>query len=89
VIAGFFLLGCGWGGMIPLTEVIWASFFGRRHLGAVRSAALPFSLLLGAAAPLAVSYYHDIVGDYSGALVAVAIANIVSAGLILRIPRPA
>lgn len=85
---GFFLLGCGWGGMIPLTEVIWASFFGRRHLGAVRSAALPFSLLLGAAAPLAVSYYHDVVGNYVGALLGVAIANIASSVFILRIPKP-
>jgi OFA family oxalate/formate antiporter-like MFS transporter len=88
VVTGFFLLGCGWGGMIPLTEVIWASYFGRRHLGAVRSAALPFSLVLGAAAPLAVSYYHDVVGSYAGAFLAVAIANVASAGLILRIPRP-
>jgi MFS family permease len=85
---GFFLLGCGWGGMIPLQEVIWASFFGRRHIGAVRSAALPFSLLLGAAAPLAVSYYFDRVGNYDGALVTVAVLNVLSSGLILAVPKP-
>jgi MFS family permease len=85
---GYFLLGCGWGGMIPLTEVIWASFFGRRWLGAVRSAALPFSLVLSAAAPLAVSYYRDAAGSYDGAFLAVAVANLVAAVLILRLPRP-
>jgi MFS family permease len=85
---GFFLLGCGWGGMIPLTEVIWASFFGRRWLGAVRSAALPFSLVLSAAAPLAVSYYRDAAGSYDGAFLAVAAANLVAAVLIVRLPRP-
>ena len=37
----FFLLGIGWGGMIPLQEVTWASYFGRRYIGAVRSAGLP------------------------------------------------
>jgi sugar phosphate permease len=88
VYAGYLLLGCGWGGMIPLSEVIWARFFGRRYLGAVRSAALPFSLLFAAGAPLAVSYYHDVVGDYVGALLAIAAANLLSALLILRIPRP-
>ena len=85
---GFFLLGVGWGGMIPLQEVIWASFFGRRYLGAVRGAALPFSLAFGAGAPLAVSWYHDVVGNYDGALVAVAVASFVAAGLILVIRPP-
>ena len=74
--------------MIPLQEVIWASFFGRRYLGAVRSAALPFSLLLSAAAPLAVSWYFDVVGNYNGAIWAVAIANLVSAVMILFISSP-
>ena len=64
IYAAYFMLGLGWGGMIPLQEVIWGSYFGRRHLGAVRSAGLPFALLFGAGAPLAVSYYHDITGGY-------------------------
>ena len=86
--AGFFLLGTGWGGMIPLQEVIWASFFGRRYLGSVRSAALPFSLAFGAGAPLAVSYYYDVVGNYDGALLGVAGANLVAAAMILLIRPP-
>ena len=88
VFAGFAILGLGWGGMIPLQEVIWASFFGRRYLGSVRSAALPFSLLLTAGVPLATSYYYDVVGNYDGAIIPVAIANLISAAIILAIPRP-
>ena len=88
VFAGFAILGLGWGGMIPLQEVIWASFFGRRYLGSVRSAALPFSLLLTAGVPLATSYYYDVVGNYDGAIITVAIANLLSAAIILAIPRP-
>ncbi len=88
VYAGFAILGLGWGGMIPLQEVIWASFFGRRYLGSVRSAALPFSLLLTAGAPLATSYYYDVVGNYYGAILAVAVANLLSAVMILGIPNP-
>lgn len=88
VYGGFFLLGCGWGGMIPLQEVIWASFFGRRYLGAVRSAALPFSFLISAGAPLGASYYFDSIGNYDGVLLAVAASNLLSAVLLLLIPTP-
>ena len=88
VYVGFLLLGCGWGGMIPLQEVIWASFFGRRYLGSVRSAALPFSLILGAGAPLAASYYFDYVGDYDGAFLAIAGLTLLAAVLLLLISPP-
>jgi MFS transporter, OFA family, oxalate/formate antiporter len=85
---GFFVLGIGWGGMIPLQEVIWANFFGRRYLGAVRSAALPFSLAIGASAPLLTSLYYDVVGNYHGALLTVALLNVLSALMIYLIPKP-
>ena len=88
VWTGYFLLGLGWGGMIPLQEVIWARFFGRAHLGAVRSAALPFSLLLSAAGPLLTSYYYDVVGNYDGALLAVAALSLASAGMLGWLPEP-
>jgi sugar phosphate permease len=88
VYTGFGLLGIGWGGLIPLQEVIWASFFGRRYLGAVRSAAMPVSILLTAGAPLATSYYFDVVGNYNGAILFVGAANIFSAMMILLIRKP-
>ena len=88
IYAAFFLLGLGWGGMIPLQEVIWGSYFGRRYLGSVRSAALPFALLLGAGAPLAVSYYHDQTGTYHGALLVVAGLNVLSGLFVQVIPPP-
>lgn len=86
--AGFFLLGLGWGGLIPLQEVVWASFFGRRYLGAVRSAGMPFALIIGAGAPLLASWYFDTVGNYDGAFFAVAAMNLTSAMLLLRVRKP-
>jgi hypothetical protein len=74
--------------MIPLQEVIWASYFGRRYLGGVRSAAMPFSIMLTAGAPLATSYYYDVFGDYNGAILIVAVANMLSAVLILFLKKP-
>ncbi len=89
IYTGFAVLGFGWGGMIPLQEVIWASFFGRRYIGSVRSAALPFSLILTAGAPVATSLYYDMIGNYDGAILIVAVSNMVSAGMIMLIPAPA
>ncbi len=85
---GYLLLGIGWGGMIPIQEVIWARFFGRRYLGAVRSAALPFTLVLSASAPLAASRYHDVVGNYYGALLGVGACALASALIIVTVPDP-
>jgi len=85
----FALLGFGWGGLIPIQEVIWARFYGRRYLGAVRSAAMPFALAISASAPLAVAWYHDGVGSYSGALLVVAMLTGSAAMLMLflRVPH--
>ena len=88
LILGFSLLGLGWGGMIPLQEVIWASFFGRRYLGAVRSAAMPFTIFLTAGAPVATSHYFDVVGNYDGAILTVGAANLLSALMILALRKP-
>ena len=88
VLLAFVVLGFGWGGMIPLQEVIWASFFGRRFLGSIRGAAMPFSLLLGAPAPALVGYYHDLSGRYDEALLIVASLNVLSGVLIFLAPAP-
>jgi len=88
IYAAFFLLGTGWGGMIPMQEVIWASFFGRRYLGSIRGAAMPYALALGAAAPWLVSYYRDVTGEYAGALLLVAGLNVASGVMIFFVPPP-
>lgn len=85
VYAGFLVMGVGWGGMLPLQEVIWASFFGRRYLGSVRSMALPFSFGLSAVGPVLVALYYDIAGDYNLALIAMGLCNLASAFLLVRL----
>lgn len=88
IYLAYVVLGLGWGGMIPMQEVIWASFFGRKHIGAIRGAGMPFALALGALAPWLVSYYYDVVGEYDGALLVVASLNVMSAVLIFLAPPP-
>ncbi|HCG70849.1 MAG TPA: hypothetical protein DE147_10325 [Gammaproteobacteria bacterium] len=88
VCAAYAVLGLGWGGMIPMQEVIWASFFGRRFLGSIRGAAMPFALALSALAPWLVSIYRDTMGYYDGSLLIVATLNVMSGVLIFFAPAP-
>ena len=85
VYSGFIMMGFGWGGLLPLQEVIWATTFGRRYLGSVRSTALPFVLGMAALGPVLVAYYYDQVGNYDLALVAIAVCNLGSALMLYRI----
>jgi len=84
VYAGFLTMGIGWGGLLPLQEVIWASFFGRRYLGSVRSTAMPFTFGMSALGPVLVAYYYDSVGNYDLALLLIAFCNIASAIMLYR-----
>ncbi|MDP6653412.1 MAG: MFS transporter [Gammaproteobacteria bacterium] len=84
VYAAFLVMGIGWGGLLPLQEVIWASFFGRRYLGSVRSTAMPFTFGMSALGPVLVAYYYDLVGDYNAALLVIAFCNIASAVMLFR-----
>lgn len=88
IYGGYAILGLAWGGMIPMQEVIWTSFFGRRFIGAIRGAAMPFALALGALAPVLVALYRDLYGDYNLALMTVAGLNVMSGVLIFFAPPP-
>lgn len=85
VYTGFIMMGFGWGGLLPLQEVIWATTFGRRYLGSVRSTALPFVLGMAALGPVLVASYYDRVGNYDLALALIALCNLGSAILLVRI----
>jgi sugar phosphate permease len=90
MFVAFVTWGWGIGGMIPLSEFIWASFFGRRHLGAVRGAALPVTILFSAGGPLFAGVYFDRVGSYDGAFVTFASLWFLATVLIMfaRQPKP-
>ena len=56
--------GVGAGGQMLTQNYLWASYFGRQHLGSIRGAVLPVTLLIGGfGAPLA-GYVRDSVGSY-------------------------
>ncbi len=88
-VTGFLTAGVGMAGYVPLQELMWATFFGRRHLGAVRSAVMPARLLFGASGPVVFTAYYDVAGSYDGILLAVAMASAAAAGLVMLARAPA
>lgn len=90
MLAAFFVWGLGFGGGVPLGEFIWAKYFGRVHIGAVRSIGMPVGLVFGAAGPLAVSLLFDATGTYTWAWLMLAVAYVVGAAAVLisREPPP-
>ena len=87
MFALFVLWGLGIGGMLPLSEFIWAAYFGRRHLGAVRGAAMPLTIIFTIPGPLLAASYVDSVGTYDGAIIAFGMLWFVGAALVM-LSRP-
>ncbi len=88
VAVGFLIFGTGIAGMIPMQELVWASFFGRMHIGAVRGIGMPLQVVIGAPGPVIVSAYFDRVGDYDGVLAALGALALVSVAIVLLVPDP-
>ena len=88
VAAAMALLGCGIGGNIPIGEMLWAEYFGRRYLGAVRGLGFPVSSGISAVTPVAIAIYFDQIGSYDGAFYACAAlwAFCAVLCLLLRLP---
>ena len=90
VFAAFFCWGFGFGGTVPLSEFIFAKYFGRVHIGAVRGVGLPFTITLGAAGPILGGLWYDAFGSYEGAFAVFACTYLAGALAILvsREPPP-
>jgi MFS transporter, OFA family, oxalate/formate antiporter len=64
------LFGFGIGGILTLTPVAWADYFGRASFGAIRGVALTVQVLSQAAGPIFSGVLHDLTGDYQASLYA-------------------
>ena len=60
------IFGLGIGGMMFLQNFIWAEYFGRAHLGAIRGVVMPITLIVGGIGAPAAGYVYDITGSYDG-----------------------
>lgn len=88
MLLGFFVWGLGFGGGVPLGEFIWAKYFGRVHIGAVRSIGMPIGIAFGAAGPLAVSALFDASGTYTWAWLMLASVYVAGAVAVMISREP-
>ncbi len=91
LVVAFLLWGFGFGGYTPLVEYMWAAYFGRRHLGAVRSVGVVSEVIAAAVGPLIVAFWFDLAGAYEGAFVGMAalyLAGLVAVVIARRPVRP-
>lgn len=88
VYAGFFLYGIGLGGGFVLREVVWANYFGRLSLGAVRGMGLLLTQIFAASGAPFFGYLFDATGSYSLSFMLFIAALLASAALIMLVEPP-
>ena len=82
------VFGFGIGGMMFLQNFIWADYFGREHVGAIRGFAMPINLIVGGiGAPLA-GYVHEWTQTYDIMWWVGVGLMVCSAVLVLATPAP-
>jgi len=83
--------GLGIGVLMLMQNYLWADYFGRRHLGSIRGAVMPVTLLFGGAGAPIAGYVRDFTGTYTPIWLAATALMAVST-LVLALtppPRPA
>lgn len=79
---GFFFYGFGFGGTIPISEFLWARYFGRKHIAAVRGVGRPITIIFALLGPIATGAWFDISGSYVLAFLALAVIYVIGAFVI-------
>lgn len=81
------LQGITLGGALALQPLIWANYYGRRHLGAILGAFQPFASAAMAVSPAGIGLLRDGLGSYE-LVFAILLAMWVLAALLLYLARP-
>ena len=87
-VLGAFILGFGVGGLHMIARLTWADYFGRLHLGVIRSWGLAAQVGGQALGPVAAGLAVDRVGSYEGAFLAFGINLAVVSALMVTATRP-
>lgn len=89
IAASLAIMGAGIGGNIPIQDMFWAEYFGRRYLGAVRAVGFPVAMGINALTPILVALSYDVIGSYDFAFYACAGLWAASALLCMMLRLPA
>ena len=80
--------GLFFGLLVASQQVVFADYFGRESLGAIRGAATPFQLGTNAFGPLLAGAAFDLTGSYTAAFVPFTFAYVIAAGALFIARRP-
>jgi len=82
------MFGLGIGGNLLLQNYIWAAYYGRVNLGAIRGVVQPITLLFGGIGPPLAGYIRDVSGSYDSVWWAGLGLVLVGAATLATSPRP-
>lgn len=85
---GVAVFGVGLGGYMLVIDVVWADFFGRRHLGSIRGASMSFQLVGNASGSLIAAFLYDLRGNYDFAFKVIFVALLAASLLLMVIRKP-
>ena len=89
LLVGFLLYGFGFGGTIPLSEFLWARYFGRAHIGAIRGVGYPITIVGTGLGPVLIGYWFDVSLTYQPAFLVIIGAYLTGAVLVWVSREPA
>jgi MFS family permease len=88
IFAAVLVYGMAQSGTNVVTEVMWANYYGRFSLGAVRGLGMPFMIGFSATGPLLAGAVYDATQSYNGAFLFIIGGAVASSILILFCTRP-
>ena len=68
-------------------NVVWPSYFGRKHLGSIRGFILPITIVAGGLGPPMYGYIIDHLGGYSVAWT-ITVVSMFAAGILYLFAKP-
>jgi predicted MFS family arabinose efflux permease len=80
--------GLGIGSSLLLQNYIWAAYYGRRNLGAIRGVVQPITLVFGGIGPPLAGYVRDVTGSYEAVWWGGLALVILGAAMLATSPRP-
>ncbi len=80
--------GLAFGLMVTSNQIVFADYFGREALGAIRGAAAPFQMALNAIGPIVAGLAFDLTGSYLAAFIPFTGCYLIAAAALATARRP-
>jgi cyanate permease len=87
-LAYSFVIGIYIGAYFFLSQLVWAAYFGRAHIGAISALGRPLGLAIGAGGPFLLAFTRDVTGSYDLGIWLNAVSAVLCFGCLFLV-RPA